>query len=175
MIMKFVAYNNVNQLSCSHTSKQKVIQCYGIGSEIPYTTADANSAATWIKLTPQSYKITSANFYTSQVKLIPDRYISLVSQFRQQPLQLQFIKVVSTPCGKTFVQAGDISSVTKQAARKIDSLFITFYYHPSAKAVCIKPYIENFKLTDEEAGNTTYPGGGISMNIGSDHVQYQML
>jgi hypothetical protein len=118
--MKFVAYNAVNQISCYNTAKQKVYQCYGIWSEIPYTAAAANAAA-WIKLTPQSYKITSANFYTSQFKLIPDRYISLTSKFIQQSLQLPFIKVVSTLCGKTFAQAGDISSVTKQVASKIDS------------------------------------------------------
>jgi hypothetical protein len=82
MIMKFVAYNAVNQLCCYNTTKQKVYNCYGIGSEIPYTTNLANAAA-WIKLTPQSYKIITANFYTSQFKLITDRYISLASQFSQ--------------------------------------------------------------------------------------------
>jgi hypothetical protein len=99
MIMKFVAYNAVNQMSCYHTAKQKVYNCYGVGSEIPYTIANNDApAGTWIKLTPQSYKIMSANFYTSQFKLITDRYISLASQFSQQPLQLPFVKVVSTPC-----------------------------------------------------------------------------
>jgi hypothetical protein len=108
MIMKFISYDRISQLACSHTSKQKVYQCYGIGSKVPYTTATANAAADWVKLTPQSYKITSANFYSSQFKLIPDRYMSLVAQFSQRPLQLPFVKVVSTPCGKTFPQAGDI-------------------------------------------------------------------
>jgi hypothetical protein len=117
----------------------------------------------------------SANFYTSQLTLNTDRYISLASQFSQQPLQLPFVKVVSTHCGNTFANAGNISSVTKQAARKIDSLFITFHNHSSAKAVCIQSFIENFKLTVEEAGNNTYPRGDISMNIWNDHVQSQML
>jgi hypothetical protein len=62
--MKFVAYNSVNQMSCYNTAKQKVYNCYGVGSEISYTTLAANAAAAWIKLTPQSYKIISANFYT---------------------------------------------------------------------------------------------------------------
>jgi hypothetical protein len=101
--------------------------------------------------------------------------MSLVSQFSQQPLQLPVIKVVSTPCGKTFAQVDDITSVTKQAGSKIDSLFITFHYHPMAKAICIQPCIENFKVTVEEAGNNTYPGGDISMNTVNNHVQYQML
>jgi hypothetical protein len=83
--------------------------------------------------------------------------------------------VVSTLCEKTFTFPGDIVSVTKQATRKIDSLFITFHYHRSAKAICIQPYITNFKITIEEAGNNTYPGSGISMNTYEDNVQYQML
>jgi hypothetical protein len=39
-----------------------------------------------------------------------------------------------------------------------------------ARAVCIQPFIENFQLTVEEAGNNTYPGGGISMNTWNYHV-----
>jgi hypothetical protein len=54
---------------------KKFIQWYGVGSEVPYTIAANAGPAAWIKLTPQSYKITSANFYTSQFKLITDRYI----------------------------------------------------------------------------------------------------
>jgi hypothetical protein len=54
-------------------------------------------------------------------------------------------------------------------------MFITFHYHCLAKAICSKPYIENFKLTIEEAGNNTYPGGGISMKFWDDRIQYQML
>jgi hypothetical protein len=83
--------------------------------------------------------------------------------------------VVSTPCGKTFAPGGVIEAVTKQAASKIDSLFITFHYHRPAKAVCVQPYITDFKITVEEAGNNTYPGGDISMNTYEDHVQYKML
>jgi hypothetical protein len=116
-----------------------------------------------------------SNFYTSQFKVIPDRNISLVSQFNIRLLQLPFVKVISTPCGKSFTPGGTISLVTKQAASKIDSLFITFHYHRGAKAICIQPYIKNFRLTVEEAGNNTYPGGGITMNTYEDHVQYQML
>jgi hypothetical protein len=43
--------------------------------------------------------------------------------------------VVSTPCGKTFALGGVTKSLTIQAASKIDSLFIPFYYHRAAKAV----------------------------------------
>jgi hypothetical protein len=78
-----------------------------------------------------SYIITKANCYISQFRLIPYYYISLVSQFNRQPIQLPFVKVVSTPCGKTFTAAGSsYGSVTKQVVRKIDSLFITFHNHP---------------------------------------------
>jgi hypothetical protein len=129
MFVKFISYNRISQPDNYHRIKQKVYQCYGIGTEVPYTTTAANAADAWIKLTPQSYKITSANVYTSQFKLIPDRYMSLVAQFSQLPLQLPFIKVISTPCGKIFAQAGDILYVIKQAASKFDSLFITVHYH----------------------------------------------
>jgi hypothetical protein len=76
---------------------------------------------------------------------------------------------------KTFTPGGVIESVTKQAASKIDRLFITFHYHRAAKAVCVQPYIKKFQITVEEAGNNNYPGGGISMDTYDDHVQYQML
>jgi hypothetical protein len=105
----------------------------------------------WIMLTPQSYTIKKANYYTSQFRLILDRYISLASQFNVRPLQLPFIKVASTPSRETFgnprVANADvaISSVTKQTASKIDSLFITFHPSRSAKAICVPPYIKNFK------------------------------
>jgi hypothetical protein len=175
MIMKVLDYNNIDQYTCSNVSKQGAFQCYGIGTPCMFTQAAANAPNTSITLIPQAYTIHTANFYTSQFKLIPDRYISLASQFSQQPLQLPFVKVVSTPNGKTFAPGNVIESVTKQAASKIDSLFITFHYHRAAKAVCVQPYITDFKLTVEEAGNNTYPGGGISMNTYEDHVQYQML
>jgi hypothetical protein len=66
MFIKIISYNRISQLSNYHVTKQKVYQCYGLGSEVPYTTTAAGAATAWIKLAPQSYKITSANFYTSQ-------------------------------------------------------------------------------------------------------------
>jgi hypothetical protein len=53
--------------------------------------------------------------------------------------------VGSTPCGKTFTPGDVNESVTKQAASKTDSLFITFHYHRAAKAVCVQPYIKILK------------------------------
>jgi hypothetical protein len=132
-------------------------------------------------LTPQSYTIKKSNFYTSQFELIPDRYITLASQINKRPLQFPFIKVVNTPSGETFGNPGvanadvAISSVIKQTASKIDSLFITFHPSRSANAICVQPYTKNFKLTVEESGNNTYPGGGINMNTYNDHIQYKML
>jgi hypothetical protein len=170
--MKVVDYNNVDQYSCTHVNKQGTFQYYGVGTPYMFATAASNA---WIQLIPQAYTIHSANFYISQFKLITDRYISLASQFSQQPLQLPFVKVVSTPCWKTFAPGAGIESVTKQAASKIDSLLIAFHYHFPAKAVCVQPYITDFKITVEEAGNNSYPGGGISMNTYENHVQYPML
>jgi hypothetical protein len=179
MIMKVIENNNID--TNTHINKEMAYQYYGVGTPCYYPVAAvADPSATWIMLTPQSYKITRANFYTSQFKLIPDRYILLVSQFSQHPLQLLFVKVISTPCGETFTGPaagvpGPIISVTKQSASQIDSLFITFHTDRRAKAICIQPFIENFKITVEETGNNTYPGGGITMNTWIDHIQYQML
>jgi hypothetical protein len=48
---------------------------------------------------------------------------------------------------------GDIQSPTKQKATKIDSVFIVFHLNDKSKAICIQPFITNFKLT-VEAGST---------------------
>jgi hypothetical protein len=175
MFMKVIDYNCIDTYSCFHATKQAYYQCYGVGTQCFYPTIAANTPNTWLMLTPKSYKIHSANFYTSQFKLIPRRSISLVAHFNQQLLQFPFVKVVSTPCGGTFPGNGDISPITKQAASKIDSLFITFHYHLVVKAICVQSYIEDFKLTAEEAGNNTYHGGGISMRTWNDHGQYKIL
>jgi hypothetical protein len=85
---------------------------------------------------------------------------------------LPFVKVVRVACGETFsapgANGGDINSVTKHGVSKIDSLFITFHNNRRAKVICIHPYIENFRLTVEEAGYNSYPGGGIKMNTWND-------
>jgi hypothetical protein len=146
MIMTVIDYNNIDQYSCTKVAKQGAFQCYGVGTPCIFTLAAANAAGFWIQLITQAYTIHSANFYTSHFKLITDRYISLAFQFRQQPLQLPFIKVVSTPCSKTFGPGGVIESLTKQAASKIDSLFIKFHYHRAANTVCVQPYIKNFNF-----------------------------
>jgi hypothetical protein len=39
----------------------------------------------------------------------------------------------------------------------------------------MQPYWDNFKLTTEDAGNQTYPGGGIKMRTWNDIFQYNML
>ena len=140
---------------------------------------------------PQNFQIRTADFYSAQFKLILDRYISLVSQFTTSPLMLPFIKVINTQSGQGFagnpgaaygfgvpsaiVATTTMESTTKQAATKIDSLFITFHTSDRAKAICVQPYIRDFKITAEDAGNQTYPGGGITMNTYNDHVQLQML
>ena len=180
--MRVISVGGTATTQCTHARKSAAFQTYGVGNAVYYSIDGTDPLTQWIMLTPQSYTIHKANYYTSQFKLIPDRYISLASQFNIRPLQLPFVKVVSTPSGETFTTPGvalaadvAISSVTKQAASKIDSLFITFHPTRSSKAICVQPYIKGFKLTVEEAGNNTYPGGGINMNTYNDHVQYKML
>jgi hypothetical protein len=70
------------------SNKEAAFQCYNVETDCyyPSTAAADNPKATSIKLTPLSSKINSDKFYTSQFKLIPDRYISLISQFSNQPL-----------------------------------------------------------------------------------------
>jgi hypothetical protein len=182
MIMRVISVGGITPTMCNHLRKSAAYQTYGVGNAVFYSVDGTDPLTQWIMLTPQSFTIKKANYYTSQFKLIPDRYISLASQFNIRPLQLPFIKVVSTPSGETFTNPGvamasdvEISSATKQAASKIDSFFITFHPTRSAKAICIQPYNTNFKLTVEEAGNNTYPDGGIDMNTYNDHVQYKMF
>jgi hypothetical protein len=118
MIIKVVD-NNANFINdCTHNSKEMAFQCYGVETRCFYPTAAANNlSATWIMLTPQSWKITNANFYISQFKLIIDRYISLISQLNTQPLQLPYVKDISITCDETFGAPvagapGSITSVT---------------------------------------------------------------
>jgi hypothetical protein len=70
---------------------------------------------------------------------------------------------------------GDIQSTTKQNATKIDSVFIKFHQNDKSKAICIQPFITNFKLTVEDGGVQIYSAGGILIRIWNDLVQYQML
>jgi hypothetical protein len=93
MIMKIIRYNVFDTKGCTHNNKILSAQCYGVGTECYFpTVAGVDPYLTWIMLTPRGYRIAKANFYTSQFNLIPDRYISLTSQFSQQPLQLLFVK-----------------------------------------------------------------------------------
>jgi hypothetical protein len=164
MIMKVIRVGGVATTQYNHARRSTAFQCYRVGNACYYYVDGTDPLTQWIMLTPQSYVIREANFYTSQFKLIPDRYISFTSQFNLKLLQLPFIKVVSIPSGETFGNPGGanadvaISSVTKQATSKIDSLFITFHPSRSVNTICVQPYIKNFKLTVEETGNNTYPG-----------------
>ena len=63
----------------------------------------------------------------------------------------------------------------KQVATKIDSLFITFHTSDRSKADCVQPYIQDFKITIEEAGNQMYLWDDITMNTSYDHLQVQIL
>jgi hypothetical protein len=69
--------------------------------------------------TLKSYLIARANFSTSQFRLIPDRYFSLVSQFNSQPLRLPFIKVVNTPCRETI---GKLSKSSSRCTNNINKM-----------------------------------------------------
>ncbi len=47
---------------------------------------------------------------------------------------------------------GNIETTPKQKTSKIDSVFNTFYPNDKSKAICIKPFSENFKFAAEDAG-----------------------
>jgi hypothetical protein len=135
MIMKVIDFHNTKTRECDDVNNEQAFHCHGVGSHCHYPMIYGDDlTGNWIMLTPQSYKIVCANFYTSQFRLILDRYISLLSQFKDQPQQLPFVKFVSTPCSEklhnpAFGVPASIGYVTKQGASKIDSLFIRFHNH----------------------------------------------
>jgi hypothetical protein len=77
--------------------------------------------------------------------------------------------------GNALRDGGDIQSTAKQKAPKIDFVFITFHPNDKNKATCVQSFIDNFKLTAEDAGTLMYPTDRIVMKIWNDSVQYQML
>jgi hypothetical protein len=101
-------------------------------------------------------------------------------------LYIPFVKIVHALAmhefgGYDFVKGnalkfgGDIQSTTIQKSTKFDFIFITFHPNDKSKAICVQPFIDNFKLTAEYAGALTYRACGIMMNTWNDSVQYQML
>jgi hypothetical protein len=70
---------------------------------------------------------------------------------------------------------GCIQSTTMQKATNIDSVFITFHPNDKIKAICVQPFIKNFKLTAEDADAQTFPARGIVMNTWNDSIQNQIL
>jgi hypothetical protein len=71
--------------------------------------------------------------------------------------------------------SGDIRSTPKQKIPNIDSVFITFHPNDKNKVICVQPFIDNFKLTAEDACDLTCPAVGIVMNTWIDTVQYKIL
>jgi hypothetical protein len=65
---------------CTHIRKSASFQCQRVGNPCYYSVGVGDPLTSWLLLTPQSYVIKGDNYYASQFKLIPDRYISLVSQ-----------------------------------------------------------------------------------------------
>jgi hypothetical protein len=103
MIMKVIDCCSAKNIECTDINKELSFHFYAVGINYHYPmNVNDDPHDNWIMLTPQSYKITSANFYISLFNLIPGRFVLLVSQFKGQPLQLTFVKVVNTPCGETF-------------------------------------------------------------------------
>jgi hypothetical protein len=47
----------------------------------------------------------------------------------------------------------------------VDSAFIIFHQNYKSKAIYIPPFIDNFKLTVEDAGAITYPASGFLLKI----------
>jgi hypothetical protein len=141
----------------------------------------------WIQFAPEHYVIKESYIYTTKFRLLPDIYAFLISQY-QKPLEIPFVKITYSKATNTSwgnpINAGvsavipnviEMNSTTKQAYTKIDSVFITFHPNEQSKAICAQPYIKDFKLTTEDAGNQKYPGGGIIMRTWNDEIQYNML
>jgi hypothetical protein len=58
---------------------------------------------------------------------------------------------------------------------KTDSVFITFHPNDKSKAICIRPFISNFRQTAEDPDAQTYSAGRIVRKTRNDSVQYQIL
>jgi hypothetical protein len=173
MVSKVIKYNAILQTADVQAGEELAFQFYNVNTKNYYSrTNNGNPVDHWIQFAPEHYVIEEAYFYTSKFRLLPDRYAFLISQY-QQPLETPFVKITyskatNTSWGNSINAGGtvvlpnevDMNSTTKQACTKIDSVFITFHPHEQYKAICMQPYIKDFKLTTEESGNQTYPGGG---------------
>jgi hypothetical protein len=66
--MKVISYNGIDTNTCTHPNKEIAYQCYSIGTQCYYQIeANVKPSVASIMLTLQSWKITKANFYTSQL------------------------------------------------------------------------------------------------------------
>jgi hypothetical protein len=79
MIIKIISIGGVATIQCNHIRRFAEFQCYGVENAAYYSVDGTDPITQWIMLTPQSYTITKANYYTSHFLLIPDRYFSYVS------------------------------------------------------------------------------------------------
>jgi hypothetical protein len=53
--------------------------------------------------------------------------------------------------GNAYSDDGNIQSATKQKSTKIYFVFISFQPNDKGKAICVQPFIKEFKLTAEDA------------------------
>jgi hypothetical protein len=65
--MKIIDFYDIATKTYTHLNKEMAYQCYSVETQCHYPTAAANDPhATWIMLTPQSYKFSQGNFYISK-------------------------------------------------------------------------------------------------------------
>lgn len=84
------------------------------------------------------------------------------------------MKVIHTKASREFdvldwVNDGladpDCAFTIKQRSQNCDSVFIMSHLDELSQVIYIQPYIENFRVTSEDAGNQTYPGAGYSKGL----------
>jgi hypothetical protein len=87
-------------------------------------------------------------------------YVSLVSNFNQELLELLFVKVVNVRANPEFggwnwaahaLGNHDFAFTNKQKPQKMNSVFISFHQDETSKAICIHSYIEKFRVTSEDS------------------------
>jgi hypothetical protein len=128
---------------------------------------NGDPAGCWIQFQPVVHHIETVEFFSTQYRLLENRYVSLISHFNQESLELSSVKKVRVRASREFgdntLENPDFASTTKQKSQKINSIFITFHPDEASKVIYIQPSLEKFRVNSEDAGNQTYPGCGLFM------------
>jgi hypothetical protein len=172
MVFKIIDYNGIAMNTCSHAKIEAAFRFYSSNKVFSPSLADGDPLEHWLQFQTGNYEIRHTEFYNIQFRLLEDRYTGLLTVFNTIPLYFPFAKIVQTlvmrefggydfASGNTLRYDGNIQSTPKQKATKIDSVFITFHPNDKSNAICIQHFIDNFKLTAEDAGALMYPASGF--------------